>query len=303
MWKKMLTYEGAIYRPPSEAKSLIIQATIGCSWNKCTFCVSYKDKKFRARPLSEVKAEIRRVAGHLGPYVRRVVIADGNALVLCTSKLLELCKELRACFPGLERISCYACPQDALRKSVEELRALREAGLSMVYLGVESGDDEVLRRVRKGVSSEEMVEACRKIKEAGITLSVTVILGLGGVERWVEHAKATADVLSRIDPPYIGALTLMIVPGTPLYEEGVKGVFKPLSPLESLKELRLMVEGLNLSHCIFRCNHASNYLPIGGTLPEDKAELLDYLDYVINKLEKNPKLASQVLRPEYLRAL
>lgn len=299
----MLIYEGAIYRPPSEAKSLIIQATVGCSWNKCTFCISYKDKKFRVRPLSEVVAEVRSVAERLGPYVTRVFIADGNALVMKTQSLLELCRVLKECFPKLERISCYACPQDALRKTVDELRQLREAGLTMVYLGVESGDAEVLRRVNKGVGPEEIVEACRRIKEAGMTLSVTVILGLGGVERWVEHAKATADVLSRIDPPYIGALTLMIVPGTPLYEEYASGRFKPLDPLGSLKELRLMVEGLELTHCIFRCNHASNYLPIGATLPDEKQELLDYLGFIIDKLERNPKLASQILRPEYLRAL
>lgn len=299
----MLTYEGAIYRPPSEAKSLIIQATIGCSWNKCTFCVSYKDKRFRVRPIEEVKAEVRRVAEHLGPYVRRVFLADGNALVMRTDKLLELCREIKACFPNLERISCYACPQDALRKSVEELRALREAGLSLIYLGVESGDDVVLRRVNKGVTASEIVEACRRIKEAGVKLSVTVIVGLGGRERWVEHAKATADVLSRIDPDYIGALTLMIVPGTPLYDEWRRGEFEPLTPIEALKEIRLMVEGLNLTHCIFRCNHASNYLPLGATLPEEKEELLRYLDFVIDRLERNPKLAPYVLRPEHLRAL
>jgi len=299
----MLTYEGAIYRPPSEARSLIVQATVGCSWNKCTFCVSYKDKRFRVRPLEEVKEEVRRVAAHVGPYVRRVFLADGNALVMHTEKLLDLCREIKACFPNLERISCYACPQDALRKSVDELKALREAGLTMVYLGVESGDDEVLRRVNKGVSSEEIVEACRRIKEAGMTLSVTVIVGLGGRDRWREHAEATAKVLSRIDPPYIGALTLMIVPGTPLYEEWIRGLFKPLTPIETLKEIRLMVSGLNLTHCIFRCNHASNYLPLGATLPYEKEELLDYLDFVIDKLESNPKLAAEVLRPEYLRAL
>lgn len=299
----MLKYEGTIYRPPSEAKSLIVQATVGCSWNKCTFCVSYRDKRFRVRPVDEVVAEVRSAAPRLAPLVRRVFIADGNALVMRTESLLKLCTVLRECFPRLERISCYACPQDALRKSVEELRMLREAGLSMVYLGVESGDAEVLRRVSKGVGPDEVVEACRRIKEAGITLSVTVILGLGGVERWVEHAKATADVLSRIDPPYIGALTLMIVPGTPLHEEYVQGLFKPLDPLGTLKELRLMVEGLNLTHCIFRCNHASNYLPLGATLPEEKRDLLDYLDFVIDRLERNPRLASNVLKPEHLRAL
>jgi len=299
----MLTYEGAIYRPPSEAKSLIVQATVGCSWNRCTFCVSYKDKRFRVRPLAEVIAEVKSAATKLAPYVRRVFIADGNALVMRTESLLKLCHALKECFPRLERISCYACPQDALRKSVEELRMLREAGLSMVYLGVESGDPEVLRRVEKGVGPEEVVEACRRIKEAGMTLSVTVIIGLGGVERWVEHSKATADVLNLIDPPYIGALTLMIVPGTPLYEEYARGLFKPLDPLGSLKELKLMVEGLNLTHCIFRCNHASNYLPLGATLPEEKEELLDYLSFVIDRLERNPKLASRILRPEHLRAL
>ncbi len=298
-----LGYEGTIWRPPSEAKSLIIQATVGCSWNACTFCGNYRDRKFRIKSLEEIIRSIKLAKTLYGNSVRRVFLADGNALVMPTDKLLEILKILKKEFPNIERVSCYGGPRDALQKTHSELQELYENGLKLVYLGVESGDDEVLRRVNKGVNSIEMIEACRKIIDSGMKLSITVILGLAGKEGSYRHAVKTADVLNKIDPHYLAPLTLMIVPGTPLHRDYERGLFKPLTPLETLIELKTMIENLELSNCIFRCNHASNYFPIGGTLPDDKEAMLDLLSEVIKKVKSNPSLEKRLLRPEYLRAL
>ncbi len=298
-----LGYEGTIWRPPSEAKSLIIQATVGCSWNACTFCGSYRDRRFRIKSLDEIARSIKLAKSLYGSSVKRVFLADGNALVMPTDMLLEVLKMLKREFPNLERVSCYGGPRDALNKTRSELKELYENGLKLIYLGVESGDDYVLRRVRKGVNSSEMIEACRRIIDAGIKLSVTVILGLAGREGSYRHAIETARVLNSIDPHYLAPLTLMIIPGTPLHNEYLKGLFKPLTPLETLIELKNMLERLELSNCIFRCNHASNYFPIGGTLPDDKEDLVKLLESVIEKIRRNPSLERMFLRPEYLRAL
>ncbi|RLF12615.1 MAG: radical SAM protein [Thermoprotei archaeon] len=296
-------YEGTIWRPPSEAKSLIIQATVGCSWNACTFCGNYRDRKFRVKSLDEIKRSIKLAKMLYGSYVRRVFLADGNALVMPTDLMIEVLDLLKKEFPMLERVSCYGGPRDSLGKSLSELKELYEHGLKLVYLGVESGDDVVLKKVNKGVNSSQMIEACRKIIDSGIKLSVTVILGLGGRERSHQHAVETARVLNAIDPQYLAPLTLMIVPGTPLHREYLKGAFKPLTPLETLIELKTMIERLELTNCIFRCNHASNYLAIGGTLPDDKEDMVELLSKVIEKISSRPELEKKMLRPEYLRAL
>lgn len=291
-----MRYEGAIYRPPSEAGSLILQATIGCSHNRCTFCVSYLDKKFRERSLEEIFEDID-YASRYARGVHRIFLADGNALVMDTDKLLAILEKLYMTFPLLERVSVYATPQDLLNKSKEELRQLREAGLVILYVGVETGNDELLKWIRKGVTRAEISEAGRKAIEAGFILSVTVINGLGGVDKMAEHAHDTATILNEIDPQYLGLLTLMVCPGTPLARLVERKEFQVPEPLEILKEIELMIQDLELSNCVFRCNHASNYLPLKGTLPQDKQKLLEALRTVTLSGD------TRYLRPEYLRGL
>jgi len=288
-------YEGAVFRPPSEAHSLIIQATIGCSHNKCTFCVTYLDKKFRIKSYEEVKRDVETVLPHYRD-VKRIFLADGNALVIPTDDLKKILNLLTDKFPNLERIGLYACPQDIIKKSVAELEELKSSGLGIIYIGLESGSDEILRRIRKGVKSKKMVEAAQKVREAGITLSVIFILGLGGKRHSQEHAQETAKILSKMDPDFIGALTLMVIKGTKIYEEVEAGDLVILEPREVFEEVHTIIKNLNLKHCVFRANHASNYLPIGGTLPEDKDNILMRIEYILNKEDVS-------FKPEWLRAL
>lgn len=292
-----MRYVEPVFRPPSEARSLLIQASIGCSNNICTFCGSNLIKKFDIRPLEEIQEDILEARALYGERIRRVFLLDGNALCMKTEDLLEILNLLYAVFPYLERVGVYACAADALRKSEEDLQKLYKAGLKIAYLGVESGDNVILDRVDKGVNAEQTIEGCKKIMDAGITLSVTIILGLGGVERWRENAVETAKVLNRIDPPYVGALTLMVVPGTPLHKEVLEGKFQILNSREILQEMRLLVENLELTNCVFRSNHASNYLPLGGTLPQDKKDILEVIDLALKKASRIP------LRPEKYRRL
>lgn len=291
-----MRYEGAIYRPPSEANSLILQTTIGCSHNQCTFCVSFMEKKFRERELAEIEEDIQEAARSLRG-VERVFLADGNAMVMQTEKLLSVLQKLYAAFPLLERVSIYATPQDLLGKSENELAALKKAGLGIVYLGVETGNEELLAWIRKGATRDEIIAAGRRAKAAGLMLSVTVINGLGGMEKMAEHALDTATLLNQIDPEYLGLLTLMVCSGTPMARKVAKGEFAVPGPLEILAEIEMMLRPLELSNCVFRCNHASNYLPLKGTLPQDKAKLLKILESV--------RLSGDMrkLRPEFLRAL
>ncbi len=291
-----MRYEGAIYRPPSEANSLILQVTIGCSHNRCTFCVSFLDKKFRERSLQEINEDIEMAARTLRG-VDRVFLADGNAMVMETGKLLQVLQKLYSSFPLLERVSIYATPQDLLEKSKEELEALKKAGLGIVYLGVESGNEEILAWIRKGATREEIIAAGQRARAAGLVLSVTVINGLGGREKMVAHAVDTATLLNEIDPEYLGLLTLMVCEGTPMARKVARGEFAVPGPLEILYEIEVMLRHLELSNCVFRCNHASNYLPLKGTLPQDKEKLLKLLESV--------RLSGDMrkLRPEFLRAL
>ena len=302
-----------IVRPPSEWRSYYLPITWGCSHAGCAFCRWYGEK-LRIRDLEEIEEEIRALsllrnhgvyAPSLHPVAariaiewdgRRIFLQDADALAYPYESLVEILKALREHFPSLERVGSYATPQILLRRSVEQLRKLRELGLGILYVGVESGDDLVLEKVGKGVRSEEIVEACRKVKEAGIALSVTVILGLGGKERSREHALRTAEVLSRIDPEFAAALTLMIVPGTPLEREVQEGRFSLLSPFEILEELKLMLENCDFSS-FFSTMHASNYLPLRGRFPQEKGKLLSILEEVLRR--RDPGL----LRPSFLRAL
>ena len=232
-----MRYEGTVYRPPSEAGSLIIQLTIGCARNTCTFCNMYKDKSFRIRPLEEVVEDLDMARQYYSRIaVRRIFLADGDALIVKTKDLLYILEKCHAYFPEVERISVYGAPKDILQKTPEELRQLKAAGLDMVYMGLESGDNAVLQDVKKGVTAEEMIEAGQKVRAAGMTLSMTVISGLGGKKRWQSHAKESARVISAIKPEYVGFLTLMIEPGTELYDQHNRGEFELLDPQEVLDE-------------------------------------------------------------------
>ncbi|MGQ4871694.1 MAG: radical SAM protein [Candidatus Thorarchaeota archaeon] len=293
----MLRYEGTIWRPPSEAKSLILQATIGCSHNACTFCISYRDRKFRVRGAKGIAADLAGLPSLLKEGVQRVFLADGDALAMSTPEMLDVLGVLRRELPRLQRVGVYAYTKNLREKSVEDLKQMRDAGLGIVYLGIETGDEELWRWVRKGVTVSETIAACRKIREAGIPLSLTVILGLGGLENSERHAVATAQALNEIDPEYVGALTLMIPRGTPLYSLVKNGEFEPMKPFDILRELRTMVTHLSLTNCVFRTNHASNYLPLRGTLSRDKQKILDVIDRVIESHDEG------ALRPSYLRGL
>lgn len=303
-----------IFRPPSERESYFLPLTRGCSNNTCTFCGFY-GTKLRLRDICEVKSEIDALSMYMRHGVRlpdidyivyavaqrwdgrRVFLQDGDALIYPFPKLVEALKHLNDKFPNLGRVGSYATPQDILRRSVGELRELKKLKLAIFYTGIESGDDEVLKKVGKGVNSHQLVEAGKKAKEAGITLSLTVILGLGGVEGSRKHALETARVLSEIDPEYVGALTLTLVPGTPLWQECQEGTFHPISPFETLEELKLMIENSSFTDCFFSSMHASNYFSVRGKLPQDKARMLGELERVLKK--RDPAL----LRPEFSRGL
>ena len=290
-----MKYEGTIYRPPSEADSLILQITVGCSHNKCTFCPSYKDKKFRIKTFQEIKEDIDE-ASQFGWAIEKVFLADGDALIVPQPRLMEVMDYLREKFPRLRRVGIYANAKGVLKKGEEHLRELKEAGLGIIYLGVESGDQVVLDRVRKGTTYEKLVRAGRMVKEAGIKLSVTVLLGIGGRHRSKEHAIATGRILTEMDPDYVGALSLIIVPGTPIYEEIERGDFVLPSPFELIEELGIMIAHTEM-HGLFFSNHASNYLPIKARMPKDKEATLKLIHEVLTR--RDPSL----LRPEYFRAL
>lgn len=281
--------EGMVFRPPSEANSFILRVTIGCAHNRCTFCSMYRDVQFRARPLSEIEPIIQKTARYY-PGIRRVFLADGDALVLSTDRLLAVIDLLKANFPKLSRISCYGGPLDILRKTPADLQLLKQAGIQLVYLGIESGDDEVLARVQKGVTSEQMIEAGQKIIAAGMKLSAMLVLGLGGRELSRQHAINSARVASAINPTMLSALTLMLHRGTPLRAEAEQGLFQPLSPYEFVLELKELVNSLDMHvPCIFRSNHVSNMLPLAGTLPDDKNSLLRQAEDALQLLKNQTR--------------
>jgi radical SAM superfamily enzyme YgiQ (UPF0313 family) len=291
-----MRYEGMIFRPPSEAESLILQVTVGCSYNRCTFCGAYQGKSFRIKSFEEVKADIDEVSSYK-TRIQRVFLADGDALTIPQKELLQILGYLKERLKGLKRVGIYANAKDILRKDVEELRELKDLGLGIIYLGVESGDREVLKRIKKNATVDQLVHAGKKVKESGILLSVTVILGIGGVEGSQVHAEETGKVLSEMDPDYAGALSLMIVPGTPIAREIETGRLELPTPFGLIQELETMIENCHFTHCFFASNHASNYLPLRIRMPEEKEEALRRIREVLRR--KDPAL----LRPEYLRAL
>lgn len=276
-----MKYEGALYRPPSEAYSLIVQATIGCSHNKCTFCSMYKDKKFRVRSTEEIMEDLMTGRKYY-KNVKRIFLADGDALVIKTEELIKMLQGIKMLFPECERVGIYGSPSSILNKSQEELLELKALGLGIVYLGLESGSDKILKDIKKGVNSAQMIEASRKIVEAGMELSVTLISGIGGKADSELHAVESAKTLNEMKPHYIGLLTLLLEEDTQLYKEVLEGRFQLLTPREVLKETKLLVEGLEIDNCIFRSNHASNYVSLRGTLMKDKKLILDQIDEGLN---------------------
>ena len=292
-----MRYHGAVIRPPSEASSLIVQVTYGCSNNTCDFCGTYLDKPFGVRRFDEVVDDVIGLPSSVRGRVRRVFLADGDALVLTPRKLHDILDLLHRALPNLERVASYANARNLLAKSVPELTGLREQGLGLLYLGLESGDDQTLADTHKGMTVAEQIEGCRRASEAGIELSVTAILGLAGIARSREHGKATGEALSAIDPQYIGILTLMLTPGTEMDRKVACGELELPDSIGMLRELREIVAHLDVGDCLFRSNHASNYLPVGGRLPQDKQAMLAALDKVLLAPE------SVQLRPESWRLL
>jgi radical SAM superfamily enzyme YgiQ (UPF0313 family) len=303
----LIRHEGVLYRPPSEADSLILQATIGCSWNECTFCGMYRDKRFRVRPLAELEAEIEwaRVKIGGGPGgVRKVFLADGDALVARADFLAGLLRRLRAAFPDLARVSCYASPQALQVRSIAEMAELRELGLTLYYLGIESGHDSVLEQLKKGVDAAEMVRVAGKAHAAGVKLSTMILLGAGGAAAAgpgrpgsLAHARASAAVVNAIAPRFLSTLVMTPVEGTPLWEDAQRGRVPELTPLELAVELRELLASLAVDGCVFRSNHASNFLALAGTLRKDQARLVAALDRALAEPRRAP------FRPDWMRGL
>ncbi|MGO9117667.1 MAG: radical SAM protein [Desulfomonilaceae bacterium] len=290
-----MRYIGSVYRPPSEANSLIIQVTLGCSHNKCTFCGSYLDKPFQVRQIEEIRQDLQDVA-YMGP-VDKVFLADGDALAIPQKRLVQIMEMVNEFIPSVKRIGIYANARNILHKSLDDLKALHTLNLGIIYLGVETGDPVLLQKICKGATYDELVEAAHRVKNAGMALSVTVLLGIGGIEGSEQHARGTARILTDMDPDYVGALSVILVPGTPLYQDHVEGRFEVPEPFGLIKELRTMIAESNFSHCVFRSNHASNYLPVKASLPEQKTQIIEAIDRVLRSRDK------QRLRPEFLRAL
>lgn len=288
-----MRYEGDIYRPPGEWKSYLLQTTIGCSNNTCTFCGMYLDKKFHIRPMADILEDIRMAKAYYGD-VERVFLCDGDAIIMRTQELLTILEALHRAFPSLQRVTTYAGPRSTLTKTPEELRTLREAGLTRAYLGVETGCDALLKQVKKGVDAAQMLEAGVRLREAGMDLWVMVILGLAGTgEPSRRHMLDTAAMMNEMKPRHLSALTLTLDPGTELYQDYRAGRFHPITPRESLLEAKLLLENLTVDPLHFTCNHASNYLPLKGGLPEDRDRFLAMLDRAL--------AGEQELRPEWSR--
>lgn len=286
-------YEGHIIRPPSEANSILLQVTVGCSHNKCSFCGTYKGERFRIKEDAIIMEDIAFAANYCKRQ-RRVFLCDGDALIIPQKRLLSILIQIKKQIPWVTRIGVYANAKSLKMKTPDELKELKAHGLGIAYMGLETGDDITLKKINKGASSEKMIQMGRKAKDAGIKLSITVILGIAGDQRSNIHAQETGRVLSAIDPEYVGALSLMLIPGTPLYQDYTSGTFHLLEPNDMLKELKTMIAATNLSKGLFHANHASNYLPIKARLPKDKKVTLKIIEQA---------LAGKVpLKPEHLRA-
>jgi len=287
-------YEGNCIRPPSEAYSILLQVTVGCSHNKCTFCGTYTDKRFRIKDDNMILGDILFASKYMKRQ-DRVFLMDGDALIIPQKRLMWILDRIKEHLPWVRRVGAYANAKSIKMKTPEQLKDLKKNGLGILYLGVETGDEELLKKIRKGSSPQHLINMGRKVREAGIKLSATVLLGIAGRERSLEHAKATGELLSGMDPNYVGALTVMLLPGTPLHEECRNGTFQVPTEKELLLELREMIAHTNLSRGLFFSNHASNYLPIKARLPKGKQVALDQIDSALK--------GDIGLRPEWMRAL
>lgn len=270
----MIQYEGAIWRPPSEARSLIVQATIGCAHNQCTFCTMYKDKKFRIRSVEEIKGDISYAAKIYGGQIRKLFLADGDALSMPIADLLDVISYAKEQMPWLVSISSYGTALDVIHKGEDQLKKLKEAGLSMVYMGAESGDETILKEIKKGITKQQLIEAGKLLKQAEILNSLTLISGLGGRKLLKEHAINSADLVSEIKPEYLGFLTLMIEKDALIYEKIKSGEMELLQPEDVMEEMRLFLEHVDSEGTVFRSNHASNYVMLKGTLNQDRDSML-----------------------------
>ncbi len=287
-------YEGTCIRPPSEAMSILLQVTTGCSHDKCTFCGTYKGKRFRIKDNDIILSDIMFASKYMKRQ-DRVFLMDGDALIIPQKRLLWILEQIETHLPWVRRVGAYGNAKSIFMKTPEQLAELKGHRLGILYMGVESGDDRVLEAIRKGASADKMVEMGRRVREAHIKLSVTVLIGIAGKERSLEHARATGEVLSRMDPNYVGALTVMLIPGTPLHEDYLAGKFELPSQRGLLMELREMIAHTDLSRGLFFSNHASNYLPIKARLPAGKQQALDLIDSALE--------GGVTLKPEWLRAL
>jgi len=287
-------YEGNIIRPPSEAYSILLQATVGCSHNKCTFCGAYKGERFKIKSDALIDADIDFAAKHCRQQ-RRLFICDGDALIIPQKRLLGILQSIRQRLPWVTRVGVYANTKSIRMKTDAELVELQANGLGIAYMGVESGDDVTLAAVRKGATAQGMIDAGRKLRRSGIKVSITVLLGIAGRSRSTLHAQETGRVISAIDPEYVGALSLMLIPGTSLYDAYQEGRFEQLTPEDMLKELGVMIASTEMSGGLFHANHASNYLPLKLTMPRDKAKALDLIDRALK--------GEITLKPEAMRAL
>jgi len=290
-----MRYEGQIYRPPSEANSYILQATVGCSWNHCTYCDMYRAKTFRVRELGEVLEDVDTAGKELGDRVDKVFVADGDALMMDPGMWEEILLKCRTTFPRLRRVSAYATAMNLLKKTPEELLRLRERGLSLLYIGPESGDDPTLKRIAKGAGFSKHAEAARRAHEAGIKLSAIFLLGAGGIQRSREHAEGSAKLATAMDPRFVSLLTLTVIPGTPIAKLEERGDFVLPEVQGLLQELRWFIAGASPTDAIFRTNHTSNHLPLSGRIPRDSPKLLQILDAAL--------AGGVALRPEWARGL
>lgn len=290
-----MQYEGPLYRPPSEADAFILQATIGCSWNHCTYCDMYRQKRFRVRDLEESLADVAEARRAAGERVEKVFVADGDALCMDLDHWEPILEACRQSFPNLRRVSAYATAMNLNEKSPEELRRLRELGLRLLYIGPETGDDVTFKRIAKGADFDAHVRAARRAREAGLDLSAIFLLGAGGLARSEEHAEASGRLITEMDPRFVSLLTLTVVPGTPIAKLEERGKFEVPGPERLLEELRTIVARAAPTDALFRTNHASNYLPLSGRLPRDRDRIVAAVDRA---------LAGEIpLRPEWARGL
>ena len=284
-----MIYEGDVYRPPSEADSLIIQLTIGCARNTCTFCTMYKSKKFRVRPIDDVIADLYDVKQNYRWPFDRVFLADGDALIVNTPDLVTVLDKIYEVFPHVRRVTTYGAAKDVLQKSHEELCKLRRHGLEMVYIGAETGSDKVLADIKKHVTAAETIEACLKLKAAGIKVSMTLITGIGGRPDTVEHAIESAKLVTATKPEYLGLLTLHLEAGTPLANDYLAGKFQTLTQIEYLREQKLFLENVDSEGTVLRSNHASNYVALAGTLNRDREKMIAQLDWALKNGRVKPE--------------